>query len=175
MTRIYTKSGDKGETGLVNGERISKSSSRIEAIGTVDELNSFIGLSMSEVMPVIVRDALHKVQHTLFDIGGELAHPGMSVIPDSKAKDLEKIIDDLSSRLDILREFILPGGYKTASQIHVARSICRRAERNCIALGNVNPYTLQYLNRLSDLLFTMARYLNACEGYKDVTWKKDVT
>ena len=173
MTRIYTKSGDKGETGLHNGERVSKSSERIEAIGTIDELNSFIGLSMSEVMPVIVRNALHKVQHTLFDIGGELAHPGMSVIPDSKAMDLEKVIDDLSSRLAILREFILPGGYKTASQIHVARSICRRAERNCIALGNVNPATLKYLNRLSDLLFTMARYLNACEGYKDVTWKKD--
>jgi cob(I)alamin adenosyltransferase len=173
MTRIYTKSGDKGETGLHNGERVSKSSDRIEAIGAIDELNSFIGLSMSEVMPVIVRDALHKVQHTLFDIGGELAHPGMNVILESKTKDLEKIIDDLSSRLAILREFILPGGYKTASQIHVARSICRRAERNCIALGNVNPATLKYLNRLSDLLFTMARYLNACEGYKDVTWKKD--
>ena len=173
MTRIYTKSGDKGKTGLHNGERVSKSSDRIEAIGSIDELNSFIGLSMSEVMPVIVRDALHKIQHTLFDIGGELAHPGMTVIPDSKAKNLEKIIDDLSSRLDILREFIIPGGYKTASQIHVARSICRRAERNCIAIGNVNPYTLQYLNRLSDLLFTIARYLNACEGYKDVVWKKD--
>jgi cob(I)alamin adenosyltransferase len=173
MTRIYTKSGDKGETGLHNGERVSKSSDRIEAIGSIDELNSFIGLSMSSVMPVIIRDALHKVQHILFDIGGELAHPGMKIIPESKVKDLENCIDDLSSRLDILREFILPGGYKTASQLHVARSICRRAERNCIALEHVNPTTLQYLNRLSDLLFTMARYLNACEGYKDVTWKKD--
>jgi cob(I)alamin adenosyltransferase len=173
MTRIYTKSGDKGETGLHNGERVSKSSDRIEAIGSIDELNSFIGLSMSSVMPVIIRDALHKVQHILFDIGGELAHPGMKIIPESKVKDLEHCIDDLSTRLDILREFILPGGYKTASQLHVARSICRRAERNCIALEHINPTTLQYLNRLSDLLFTMARYLNACEGYKDVVWKKD--
>ena len=173
MTRIYTKSGDKGETGLVNGDRVSKSSNRIEAIGTVDELNSFIGLSMSEVMPVIVRDALHKVQHTLFDIGGELATPDTNIIQDSKVTELEKIIDDLSSRLAVLREFILPGGYKTASQLNVARSIWRRAERNCIALGNVNPITLRYINRLSDMLFTMARYLNACEGYKDVTWKKD--
>ena len=173
MTRIYTKSGDKGETGLVNGERISKSSSRIEAIGTVDELNSFIGLSMSEVMPVIVRDALHKVQHDLFDIGGELATPKTYTLQDSKVTYLEKVIDDLSSRLAILREFILPGGFKTASQLHVARSICRRAERNCIDLADVNPVTLRYLNRLSDMLFTMARYLNACEGYKDVTWKKD--
>ena len=173
MTRIYTKSGDTGETGLVTGERISKSSIRIEAIGSVDELNSFIGLSMSEVMPVIVRDALHQVQHTLFDIGGEIATPNTNTIKDNKVIQLEKIIDDLTSRLDVLREFILPGGYKTASQLHVARSICRRAERNCIALGNVNPVTLRYLNRLSDMLFTMARYLNACEGYKDVTWKKD--
>ena len=173
MTRIYTKSGDKGETGLVNGERISKSSSRIEALGTVDELNSFIGLSMSEVMPVIVRDALHKVQHDLFDIGGELATPKSYTLQDSKVIYLEKVIDDLSSRLAILREFILPGGFKTASQLHVARSICRRAERNCIDLEDVNPITLRYLNRLSDMLFTMARYLNACEGYKDVTWKKD--
>lgn len=173
MSRIYTKSGDKGETGLHNGERVSKSSDRIEAIGSIDELNSFIGLSMSSVMPKIVRDALHKVQHILFDIGGELAHPGMNIILDSKSKDIELVIDDLTSRLDILREFILPGGVKVASQIHVARSICRRAERNCIALGNVNPATLKYLNRLSDMLFTMARYLNACEGYKDITWSKD--
>ena len=173
MTRIYTKSGDTGETGLVTGERISKSSIRIEAIGSVDELNSFIGLSMSEVMPVIVRDALHQVQHTLFDIGGEIATPNTNTIKANKVTQLEKIIDDLTSRLDVLREFILPGGYKTASQLHVARSICRRAERNCIALGNVNSITLRYLNRLSDMLFTMARYLNACEGYKDVTWKKD--
>lgn len=173
MTRIYTKSGDTGETGLVTGERISKSSIRIEAIGSVDELNSFIGLSMSEVMPVIVRDALHQVQHTLFDIGGEIATPNTNTIKANKVTQLEKIIDDLTSRLDVLREFILPGGYKTASQLHVARSICRRAERNCIALGNVNPVTLRYLNRLSDMLFTMARYLNACEGYKDVTWKKN--
>ena len=173
MTRIYTKSGDTGETGLVTGERISKSSIRIEAIGSVDELNSFIGLSMSEVMPIIVRDALHQVQHTLFDIGGEIATPNTNTIKANKVTQLEKIIDDLTSRLDVLREFILPGGYKTASQLHVARSICRRAERNCIALGNVNPVTLRYLNRLSDMLFTMARYLNACEGYKDVTWKKD--
>ena len=173
MTRIYTKSGDSGETGLVTGERISKSSIRIEAIGSVDELNSFIGLSMSEVMPVIVRDALHQVQHTLFDIGGEIATPNTNTIKANKVTQLEKIIDDLTSRLDVLREFILPGGYKTASQLHVARSICRRAERNCIALGNINPITLRYLNRLSDMLFTMARYLNACEGYKDVTWKKD--
>jgi len=173
MTRIYTKSGDKGETGLHNGERVSKSSDRIEAIGTIDELNSFIGLSMSEVIPIIIRNALHKVQHDLFDIGGELATPKTYTLQNNKVIYLEKVIDDLSSRLDILREFIIPGGYKTASQLHVARSICRRAERNCIALGNVNPATLKYLNRLSDLLFTMARYLNACKGYKDVVWKKD--
>jgi cob(I)alamin adenosyltransferase len=173
MTRIYTKSGDKGETGLVNGDRVSKSSDRIEAIGSIDELNSFIGLSMSEIMPKIIRNALHKVQHILFDIGNELAAPNTNIIQSHKSKELELVIDDLTSRLDILREFILPGGVKTASQLHVARSICRRAERNCIALGNVNPATLQYLNRLSDMLFTMARYLNACEGYKDVTWKKD--
>ena len=173
MTKIYTKSGDKGETGLHNGERVSKSSERIEAIGSIDELNSFIGLSMSSVMPKIVRDALHKVQHILFDIGGELAHPGMNIIQDSKSKDLELVIDDLTSRLDILREFILPGGVKVASQIHVARSICRRAERSCHKLTDINPVTLRYLNRLSDLLFTIARYLNAAAGIDHVYWQKN--
>jgi cob(I)alamin adenosyltransferase len=175
MAKIYTKSGDKGETGLVTGERISKSSIRIDCIGSLDELNSFIGLSLTEEVPKIVRDVLHVIQHNLFDIGGEIATPGSNSTEETKVKYLEKIIDDLTSRLDILREFILPGGCKAAAQIHVARAMCRKAERSCIALGNVNPITLRYLNRLSDLLFTIARYLNAAAGIDHVYWKKDVT
>jgi cob(I)alamin adenosyltransferase len=175
MARIYTKSGDKGETGLVTGERISKSSIRIDSIGSLDELNSFIGLSLTEEVPKIIRDVLHVIQHNLFDIGGEIATPGTNTTEESKVTYLEKTIDDLDSRLDILREFILPGGCRAAAQIHVARAMCRKAERNCIALGNVNPVTLKYLNRLSDLLFTIARYLNAAAGIDHVYWKKDVT
>jgi cob(I)alamin adenosyltransferase len=175
MAKIYTKSGDKGETGLVTGQRISKSSIRIDCIGSLDELNSFIGLSLTEEVPKIVRDVLHVIQHNLFDIGGEIATPGSNSTEETKVKYLEKIIDDLTSRLDILREFILPGGCKAAAQIHVARAMCRKAERSCIALGNVNPITLRYLNRLSDLLFTIARYLNAAAGIDHVYWKKDVT
>ena len=175
MAKIYTKSGDKGETGLVTGQRISKSSIRIDSIGSLDELNSFIGLSLTEEVPKIIRDVLHVIQHNLFDIGGEIATPGTNTTEETKVKYLEKIIDDLTSRLDILREFILPGGCKAAAQIHVARAMCRKAERSCIALGNVNPITLRYLNRLSDLLFTIARYLNAAAGIDHVYWKKDVT
>jgi cob(I)alamin adenosyltransferase len=175
MARIYTKSGDDGTTGLVSGQRVSKSSIRIDSIGSLDELNSFIGLSLTEEVPKIVRDVLHVIQHNLFDIGGEIATPGSNSTEETKVKYLEKIIDDLTSRLDILREFILPGGCKAAAQIHVARAMCRKAERSCIALGNVNPITLRYLNRLSDLLFTIARYLNAAAGIDHVYWKKDVT
>ena len=173
MARIYTKSGDNGETGLVTGERISKSSIRIDSIGSLDELNSFIGLSLTEEVPKIVRDVLHVIQHNLFDIGGEIASPGHNIIKESKVTYLEKTIDDLTSRLDILREFILPGGCKAAAQIHVARAMCRRAERSCHKLTDINPITLRYLNRLSDLLFTIARYLNAAAGVDHVYWKKD--
>jgi len=175
MTKIYTKSGDNGETGLVTGERISKSSIRIDSIGSIDELNSFIGLSLTEEIPKIIRDVLHIIQHNLFDIGSELASPGHNTIKEEKVKYLERSIDDLTSRLAILREFILPGGCKAAAQIHVARAMCRKAERTCIALGNVNPTTLRYLNRLSDLLFTIARYLNAAVGVDHVYWKKDAS
>lgn len=175
MTKIYTKSGDNGETGLVTGERISKSSIRIDSIGSVDELNSFIGLSLSEEMPKIIREILHVIQHNLFDIGSELATPGHNTIQEEKVKYLERSIDDLTSRLAILREFILPGGCKAAAQVHVARAMCRKAERICITLGDVNPVTLRYLNRLSDLLFTIARYLNAAVGIDHVYWKKDAS
>ena len=175
MTKIYTKSGDSGETGLVTGERISKSSIRIDSIGSIDELNSFIGLSLTEEIPKIIRDILHVIQHNLFDIGSEIATPKTISTKESQVIYLEKTIDDLTSRLAILREFILPGGCKAAAQIHVARAMCRRAERSCHKLTDINPITLRYLNRLSDLLFTIARYLNAAAGIDHVYWKKNVS
>ena len=175
MTRIYTKSGDEGLTGLVTGQRVSKSNNRINTIGEIDELNSFIGLSLTEEVPKIIRDVLHIIQHNLFDIGAEIATLMGVTTKESQVNYLEKTIDDLTSRLDILREFILPGGCKAAAQIHVARSICRRAERSCNKLTDINPITLQYLNRLSDLLFTIARYLNAAVGVDHVYWKKDAS
>jgi len=175
MTRIYTKSGDEGLTGLVTGQRVSKSNNRINTIGEIDELNSFIGLSLTEEVPKIIRDVLHIIQHNLFDIGAEIATLMGVTTKESQVNYLEKTIDDLTSRLDILREFILPGGCKAAAQIHVARSICRRAERSCHKLTDINPVTLRYLNRLSDLLFTIARYLNAVAGVDHVYWKKDAS
>lgn len=175
MARIYTKSGDDGTTGLVTGQRVSKSNNRIETIGSLDELNSFIGLSLTEEIPKIIRDILHVIQHNLFDIGSEIATPMAVTTKESQVIYLEKTIDDLTSRLAILREFILPGGCKAAAQIHVARAMCRRAERSCHKLTDINPITLQYLNRLSDLLFTIARYLNAAAGIDHVYWQKNAS
>ena len=172
MARIYTKSGDKGETSLVTGERVDKTSLRIKAIGNIDELNSFIGVALSTELPLILKEPLTTIQHHLFDIGGEVATPGFTLIQESRVKYLEDIIDDLSSRLDSIKEFILPGGTIAASHLHVARSVCRRAEIATLALTGINPITLKYLNRLSDVLFTLARYANKINDVDHVYWKQ---
>jgi cob(I)alamin adenosyltransferase len=174
LTRIYTRTGDDGSTGLADGSRVPKDDTRIEAIGAIDELNSALGLLLAESLPGEIRSALERVQHTLFDLGGELAVPGRSVLDKQQVTDLEQFLDQLNTRLDPLREFILPGGTRAAALCHLARSICRRAERRLVTLGRhatVAPVGRHFLNRLSDLLFVIARDLNRASGSADVPWQ----
>ncbi len=174
LSKIYTRTGDDGSTGLGNGGRIRKDDPRIEAIGAVDELNSAIGLLLSDVLPETNRSTLTSVQHRLFDIGGELSMPGTNILDPGRVEALEEALDALNSDLPPLKEFILPGGSTAAAHCHLARAICRRAERRVCQLAGdteVNPATLKYLNRLSDLLFVMARSLNKQAGHPDVFWK----
>ncbi len=175
--KIYTKTGDKGETSLFGGKRVSKSSIRVEAYGAVDELNSIIGVVLSELRSKNqeLRKELVKVQNDLFDIGSSLANPKSSspLYLKQRTQDQEKLIDRLTSKLPELRNFILPGGGKAGSQLHFARTICRRAERRIVELSkkeHVHPEILMYFNRLSDLLFTLARYINYREKVKEIIW-----
>jgi cob(I)alamin adenosyltransferase len=180
--KIYTKGGDKGETGLFGGERVSKDSTRIEAYGTVDELNSFIGLALIEAKDKEVKKLLEKIQNTLFVLGADLSTPdneknknhNIPRISKSYYEEIEKEIDKFDSRLDELRNFILPGGSKGAALLHICRTICRRAERRVVALNNIvnlNPDIIILLNRLSDLFFVLARYENKISGIEDVKWQ----
>lgn len=174
LTRIYTRTGDDGTTGLGDGARTSKDSLRVEAFGTVDELNSAIGVVLTHPLPEAVATSLTAVQHELFDLGGELCIPGRRVMTDAQVMRLEETLDTLNSELAPLKEFILPGGSAAAAACHVARAVCRRAERRVISLHRaeaLNPSALRYLNRLSDLLFVMARYVNARAGVRDVLWQ----
>ena len=182
MTRIYTKTGDKGETELFGGDRVSKDSSRIEAYGTVDELNSFIGLAVTEVRNEEVKNLLIKIQNELFEVGSNLAAPDIkkdkkNLIPKIKEDfflDAEKAIDRFEEILEPLKNFILPGGTKGAAILHVCRSVCRRAERRVVALNksvNIDEKIIIFLNRLSDLFFVLARYENHAAGNKDFIWK----
>ena len=176
LSRIYTRTGDDGTTGLGDGSRIDKDSLRVEAIGTVDELNSAIGVLLGNLLPESVQSTLVDVQHTLFDIGGELCLPGTAVITGDRVVTLEQELDALNADLQPLKEFILPGGSSAAAACHLARAICRRCERRAHSLSkaaSVNPASLQYLNRLSDLLFVMARHLNKEAGRPDVLWQHD--
>lgn len=176
LTKIYTRTGDGGTTGLGDGSRIAKDDVRIEAIGCVDELNSVIGLLLCEELPDAVRECLTGVQHRLFDIGGELSIPGHRMVSDDSVTGLEHILDDLNSDLPALRDFILPGGSRAAAVCHVARSVCRRTERRVHTLGKqveINAASAHYLNRLSDLLFVMARHLNRAAGEPDVLWQRE--
>jgi cob(I)alamin adenosyltransferase len=176
LTRIYTRTGDDGGTGLGNGGRVNKDDPRIEAIGAVDELNSAIGLLLSDAVPEDIRPTLTDIQHRLFDIGGELSLPGTNILDPGRVEVLEQAIDALNSDLPALEEFILPGGSRAAASCHLARAICRRAERRVYGLSRtaaVNPATLKYLNRLSDLLFVMARSLNKQSGHPDVFWQHE--
>lgn len=175
LSQIATRTGDAGTTGLGDGRRVDKDSLRIQALGDVDELNSFIGLLMCEAMPDDVRSALMDIQHDLFDLGGELCIPGFDNIKDSQVTRLDDLLAHYNATLPRLAEFILPGGSKAASLAHVCRTVARRAERTVVTLGKeetVRPLVRQYLNRLSDLMFVLARVLNRAAGGTDVLWQQ---
>lgn len=177
LSKIYTRTGDNGTTGLGDGRRVDKDSARIEAIGSVDELNSLVGLLLAHGVPSANEPVLTRVQHRLFDLGGELAMPGQQLLSDSATTELEQELDRLNSQLPPLKEFILPGGSLAAASCHHARSVCRRAERRLLQLSRqpeeqVSGAALKYLNRLSDLLFVLARVLARADGGQEVFWSK---
>ena len=174
LSKITTRTGDAGETGLGDGKRVAKDSTRVAALGDIDELNSTIGLLLSEQIPPDVRAVLEQVQHDLFDLGGELSIPGHILLTEKQVKDLETVLEQWNSVLPPLKEFILPGGCRAAAAAHLARTVCRRAERTLVALGRREPVgdlARRYLNRLSDLLFVAGRSLNRAAGGGDVQWK----
>lgn len=174
LSKIYTRTGDDGTTGLGDGSRVSKDSPRVEAYGTIDELNSVIGLLLTHALPEGIQEYLTAVQHRLFDLGGELCLPGHTAIKQHHINELEQILDELNASLSPLKDFILPGGSTAAAVCHVARTVCRRAERRVISLNKqeqISELIVQYLNRLSDLLFVTARTLNVEAGRQDVLWK----
>jgi len=173
LSKIYTRTGDKGVTGLGDGSRVDKDSLRVEAYGTVDELNSAVGFVLSADLPADVRDCLTRIQHELFDLGGELCMPGTTLIPDHYVDTLENDLDRFNDDLPALKDFILPGGSEAASRCHLARTVARRAERRVISLAHneaVNDASIRYLNRLSDLLFVTARVLARRDGGSEVLW-----
>jgi len=173
LSKIVTRTGDDGSTGLATGTRIGKHEPRVAAMGDVDELNSVLGLLLAETLPSPVRDALQGIQHDLFDLGGELSLPGHTLVSEGHLARLDGLIETFNAQLPPLREFILPGGSRTAALAHVARTVCRRAERSLVTLGLGEPLATlprQYLNRLSDLLFVLARELNRAGGGRDVHW-----
>lgn len=175
LTKIYTRTGDGGTTGLSDGSRVAKDAPRIEAIGDVDELNSAIGVLLAEDLPATLRASMIAVQHDLLDMGGELSLPGHGIINEGHIGGLEHELDTLNAALPALRDFVLPGGSKAAAAAHLARTVCRRAERRLVALSRdepVPPPLLHYLNRLSDLLFVCARALNRHAGGDDVLWQQ---
>jgi cob(I)alamin adenosyltransferase len=176
LSKIYTRTGDDGSTGLGDGTRVDKDSLRVEAMGAVDELNTIIGMLLCHSLPDTSQSALTNIQHSLFDIGGEICIPGSAVITADRVDTLEQLLDSLNADLAPLKEFILPGGSPAAAACHQARAVCRRAERRTHSLAkaeNINPVSIKYLNRLSDLLFVMARHLNKEAGKQDVFWKHD--
>jgi cob(I)alamin adenosyltransferase len=178
LSKIYTRTGDDGSTGLGTGDRVAKDSARVEAYGTVDELNSSIGVVLSFDLPPAIAKCLTEVQHDLFDLGGELCIPGQTVIAEDTVTALETALDGFNEALPPLKEFILPGGGAAAAACHLARAICRRGERRVCSLANeeqVNPNALHYLNRLSDLLFVIARCLSRHEQGTEVLWSRDRT
>ncbi len=173
LSKIYTRTGDKGTTGLGDGSRVDKDSLRVEAYGTVDELNSTVGLVLASGLPVDIRACLTRVQHELFDLGGELCMPGTVLIPDSYVSDLERDLDSFNADLPPLKDFILPGGTEAAARCHLARTVARRAERRVVSLAHgetINQASVRYLNRLSDLLFVIARVLARAEGGSEILW-----
>jgi cob(I)alamin adenosyltransferase len=175
LSTIATRTGDDGTTGLGDGSRTSKDSVRIRAIGEVDELNSLIGVLLAETLPDDVRADLIGIQHDLFDLGGELSIPGYTLLKDAQVAHLDARLAHYNADLPRLAEFILPGGARSAAVAHVCRAVCRRAERAIVELGKeerLNAAPRQYVNRLSDLLFVLARVLNRAEGGGDVLWQR---
>jgi cob(I)alamin adenosyltransferase len=175
LSKIVTRTGDAGTTGLGDGSRTTKDSLRIDAIGEVDELNSSLGVLLCEDMPEAVRSALLDVQNDLFDLGGELCLPGMAVMKDAQVARLEAQAEEFNLDLPMLKEFILPGGTRPAAVAHLCRTVCRRAERSMVRLHNAEPLSdaaRRYVNRLSDLLFILGRLLNRAGGRGDVLWQK---
>ncbi|MCA9122683.1 MAG: cob(I)yrinic acid a,c-diamide adenosyltransferase [Planctomycetaceae bacterium] len=180
--KIYTKTGDDGETGLFAGPRVSKDDARIEAYGTVDELNAFLGAARSEALPAEIDSVLERLQHGLFAIGAELASPDpilakTKMIGSDEIAWLEVTIDQSEAELEPLKQFILPAGTRAASALHVARGVCRRAERRVVTLRRishtpVSGEVVQYLNRVGDLLFVLARRVNVWSGEPDHPWVK---
>ncbi len=176
LSKIYTRTGDSGTTGLGDGGRTDKDSARVEAYGTVDELNATVGMMLAHELPESVAGPLVEVQHNLFDLGGELCIPGHTAIVAAQVEYLERVLDAHNEALPSLQEFILPGGGPAASVCHLARTVCRRAERRVLTLAreeSVNPVGLAYLNRLSDLLFVFGRVLARHEGGGEVLWQRD--
>ena len=176
LTQIATRTGDAGTTGLGNNQRVSKNSLRVHAMGDVDELNSQIGLLLCEEMPADVRALLVEIQHQLFNLGGELSIPGFELLKAEAVLTLDEALAAYNAQLPKLQEFILPAGSRAAALAHVCRTVARRAERQVVALGNeeaINEAPRQYLNRLSDLMFVLARVLNRMNGGDDVYWKSE--
>jgi cob(I)alamin adenosyltransferase len=176
LSKIYTRTGDAGTTGLGDGTRVAKDALRVEAYGTVDELSSVLGVLLTEALPEPVAAWLTDIQHRLFDLGGELCIPGHTLIGPARVAALEQWLDAMNAELAPLKDFILPGGTRAAALAHLARTVCRRAERRVVSLmaqETVNPEGLKYLNRLSDFLFVLARHLNRSAGTPDVLWRRD--
>ena len=174
LTKIVTRTGDDGSTGLGDGRRTGKDTVRVQALGDLDELNSALGCVLAESLPDSVRAALVAVQNDLFDLGGEVSIPGRAAMQDAHVLALDQAIESLNAALPPLREFILPGGTRAAAACHLARAICRRAERTLVALAREEAVTTparQYLNRLSDLLFVAAREINRSAGTKESQWR----
>ena len=175
LSKIVTRTGDAGTTGLGDGSRVAKDSTRIAAIGEVDELNAALGVLLTEALPDAIAASLTSAQHDLFDLGGELSVPGYVAVTDRHVERLEQAVEHFNADLGPLKEFILPGGTRAAGAAHLARTIARRAERSMVALGRneaVSPAALQYLNRLSDLLFIAARVINRAAGRPEPTWRR---
>lgn len=176
ITKVYTKTGDDGTTSLAHGERLPKDHPRMAVLGSLDETNSAIGLALAEGVTEEIKTTLQKVQHTLFDMGGELATPDkeLGLVSEDNVTFLESAIDELNESLPSLEEFILPGGSKAAAQLHHARTVCRRAERDMVTLNrteNVSGLHLKLINRLSDFLFVAARFQNEKDASEEKQWK----
>ena len=176
LSKIATRTGDNGTTGLGDGSRTEKDSIRINTLGEVDELNSFVGLLLCEDMPDDLREELVSIQHDLFVLGGELCIPGYQLITDAHVERLDALLAKYNATLPALQDFILPAGSRAAAVAHLCRTVCRRAERSIVSLGReekINEHPRQYVNRLSDLMFVLSRVLNRYAGGSDVLWQND--